>query len=279
MIIVTDSNVLEKSINRYFEFVLSGMKFDNLVLVDLNSDFSSAREYASNKDNKVILFGIENIRVYEKDPKFRLLMALSNVEFINALEMCRIPEIYNKISSGEKKEDATSATLASFQILEREISAVCHGIDFDADIFSEDIQKRIARARVAGLTGTDKEIFEYLKNWRPDEHGAFEGKRLEGIFVDALDTLFDREWNVIPGIFAFVEKMRVGRHSVTVISDSDAEIVKRALKKADIEWKLLSKFDLRGATLEIVVDNLSREEFFERHRISAETFVSVSDIL
>ena len=239
-----------------------------------------AKEYTEDKNNVVILLSFESEESLRlKDPDFGGLMSLSNVGFASIIGLDGIFREYKRISSGEKKEDTTGVAIYKLELLERTISILRHDVSY-ALADPAKLQAWLERARAADIIGSDDEIVQYVKNWTPQTYGAFEGKELEGIFVDALDTLFYPDWTLNAGIKAVVEKMseEIGK-PITVISDSDKWDVESALKKGKITWKYISKFTLRGATLETVVDNLSKEEFEKTYSISAKHFISVSELL
>lgn len=104
--------------------------------------------------------------------------------------------------------------------------------------------------------------------------GEFEGVSLEGLFVDALGILFDENWELFPGVKQTIEEIAAVKETkIFVISDSDTNLVKDKLASGGITWPVMSKYNIRGATLECVIDNLSQEEFEDTYKIKAPIFI------
>ncbi len=168
------------------------------------------KEYSSNKEN-IIILGFENEKyLLADDPDFSLLMSLSNVGFVDILKLNNIIAEYNRLTKGEKKEDKIGIEIYSYQLLEREIGILRHNLNY-ALSNPKEMESWLKKAKTVGLDGTQEQIISQVKNWTPQTSGAFDGKYLEGIFVDALDTLFDKDWHLFTEVRKAIEKMAKGK--------------------------------------------------------------------
>jgi|GEM_PF-5488110 len=58
-----------------------------------------------------------------------------------------------------------------------------------------------------------------------------------------------------------------GLRPITAWTDGDLQIITPKLRRLGIGWKIISKFEMAGAEVEKVIDNLSLEEFIKLYRI------------
>jgi len=293
--IISNSPSLVHALERYLRFVHPDEEVEDLIIVDINSvlddvrdhlggfEVASVKERVQNSKNIVMLFGVEDESFLMKNNHhFAGLMTYSNVDFINIFIGDNVLLKYQELASGQKKQDTTGLACYEFQEWERAISGLRHGLDSvltrakkDPSILAEWLQ----RARKAGLTGSDEEIIKYVQEWSPETYGEFKGKFLEGIFVDAFETLFDKDWKIVHSVRAAVEKMSDENQKVVfVISDSDKDFVEQKLNDNNVNWRLISKYDIRGAILEVVIDNMSQEDFESTYGIQAQKFINVVDL-
>jgi len=288
--IITDGEGVEDALRRRLNFapILIGER--DLILVDVNCVLEHsqsrtdrvglrlAQEYAGNPQNVVILLGLEPEWYLRKTSEdFVGLMARANVDFSDIILLNKVLPKYQEIVSGNKQTDSTALAIYDFQKKQKAIAVLRHSISRVDN--SDSRQAWLDEVRAAGITGTDEEIIKYVRTWEPDTAGEFQGKYLEGIFVDAYQTLFDEEWKLDVNVKEAVEKMATEqRKKVFVISDSPASQLQKMLDSSRISWTLLSKFDLRGANLEIVIDNLSQGEFKGMYQIFPQKFINVLNL-
>lgn len=125
-------------------------------------------------------------------------------------------------------------------------------------------------------------VYQELKNpeLKRSNGGTFKGKLLKGIFVDAYQTLFDENWKIDQTMKGYVEQLsRRHEKSVFVISDTEEHFVLDKLREEGMGWNVLSKYNLRGTILEIVIDKFPYHRFKEEYDIEARTFFVTSNIL
>jgi hypothetical protein len=289
IVIITDGEGVEDTLRRRLTFNPMLIGDRDLILVDVNvivnrqqsrtdrAGLAVAQEYAANPDNVVILLGLEPedyLRREESD--FVGLMAMANVDFSDIIILDDILPKYQNIVAGNKKDDDTALAVYGFQRKQKAIAVLKHCI---LNVGYDDQRAQwLADARKLGISGTDDEVISYVRNWKPASAGEFQGKELKGIFVDAYQTLFDDNWQLVGSVKEKVVALsQNGSNKVFVISDSETTELAARLARNQIDWPLLSKYDLRGATLEQVIDNLAQEEFEATYQIKVQTFVRVSD--
>ncbi len=288
--IISDNQEWKNSVQRYLEYVLPELKFEkDVLLVDINSKEVSSDKRTDrkgieiagknyDKNTIIILMSFETEEsLKESSLEFMGLMSHSNVGFIQLPDINLVVEEVKRIIAGEKKEDATAFSLYSFEKKLQVLVGLQHNMGWTSS--SQKKAGALKEAREVGLEGTDEEIIEQIRNWKRDDTGYFKDKVLEGIFVDALNTLFDSNWNLNVDVLRKINKLKekTGK-TIFIISDSTPMEVEKAKEKAGLLFKLLSKFALRGAILEIAIDDLSEQEFKERYNITSKVFINVLEL-
>lgn len=278
--IISRNQLFIKSLEQYIRTVFSGIEVSNLFLINAADSLDEAKKYASDKQNVVLLLGIAEENDLLKHQDFKGLLALSNVAFINLTSAKGILKKYHEIVSGEKKFDSVLLAISENEEFGRKVAVLRH--DFpNVRGNSDKYQDWLQRAKDLGFSGdTTEELIDQVLFWHSDEAGAFQGKFLEGIFVDAFETLFSSSWKLDPVIMLSALRFsRENKKKIFVISDSEKEVVQTALKEYNLlDWQLLSKYELRGATLEFIIDNLPQEAFEQMHDIKAQKFISVGEL-
>lgn len=284
----------EKALRRWIDLALDEneeFEMKNVILIYVNVVFSSdqtrtdniglkiAKDLVKDETNVIILAGYESKKTLQKrDDLLSALLAYPNVEYIDILNLKEIVPAYQRITSGKKVLDKTTIALYEFKEWEKKLAELRHVIH-RIESNPQKLEKWLEDAKKAGITGTDEEILNFVRNWKPGTVSKFEGKELEGVFVDAFETLFDENWNLIPSVQSAVEKLSMQKSKpIFVISDSEKTELKKRLDKNNINWPLLSKFDIRGANLELVIDNLTQEEFENRYDIKSREFINVQEL-
>ncbi|MFA5184209.1 MAG: hypothetical protein WC456_01650 [Patescibacteria group bacterium] len=289
--ILSDSKPFVNALNRFLDALFYDTEAENLIIIDVNSvlseghsrqersSLSLAKEYVNDSNNIVILLSVEKESSLMKNNRhFAGLMSLPNVGFVSILAIHGIFSKYRELKEGCKVQDNTGVAIYAFQELEHNIAILRHNYSHASE---DDLRlgKWLEKCRAVGLVGTDAEIIDYVQNWHPETSGEFAGKFLDGIFVDALDTLFNHDWQLNNRVREAIEKMslEIGK-KIMVISDSESSLVKRKLSENNLPWPHISKYVLRGASLEVVIDNLSQEEFLATYNIIAQKFIKVEDL-
>lgn len=279
--IITDDGLpLIKSIERYIKFVLPDFSKKNgpdIVLVDrgvVDKNIETINSLVA--EDKIIIifidpgsprFGYDVIDWFVKQPK---------VGKIDVLELNKLPTVYDKLVNQSAVSEISSRYL-KIQQQERRVRALLHGAD--QQLATPELrQKWIEQARDLGFIGDDEKVIHQVKSWKPETAGEFQDVYLEGVYVDAYQTLFDNEWKLVKKTFESVANLASGK-PVYVISDSDEQQLRDLLNKNNIEWLLVSKYVLRGAVLETVIDNLSADDFLKMYSINFKNYINIKDLI
>ena len=234
-----------------------------------------AKNLADDQDKFVILMSfLDEEKLFSSRPDMAGLLSLKNVAFLSLpLQLNEIIETYRILEKGEKKENKLAALAFKSKMLDRTVSILCHDLYHAERGGDEDMKQWLERAKQAGFTGTPEEIRENVRIWKRTTAGRFEGEQIEGIFVDFQGTL------VVNGqlnekVLSLIEKLKGVKNekSVCVISDSDLSDVSKELIRLGISYPVMSKFELKGAALEIVIDDLSQVEFHKEYGIIPMSF-------
>lgn len=277
--IISRNELFVKSLERYIRNVFSGVEVANLFLINAADSLDAAKQHAANQQNVVLLLGVAEEEDLLNHQDFKGILALANVSFVNLSNIKDILRKYQEIVNGEKKFDSVLLAISENEEFGRKVAVLRHdfpNVRGNSDKYQDWLQK----AKDLGFSGdTTEELIDQVLFWHPDEAGAFQGKFLEGIFVDAFETLFSSSWKLDPVIMLSALRFsRENKKKVFVISDSEKEVVQEILKKYNLDWPLLSKYELRGSTLEFVIDNSSQDVFEQIYDIKAQSFMSVSEL-
>ena len=275
----------------HFELELEMIDSKELIIIDLNIilhhlqkkldriGLAIAKEYVEDENNIVILLSVEKEDHLLHDERFGALMARGNVGFSDFMDGREVPAIYKALASGQKRTDRTALAVYEFQ-------AKCQAVDLLKQSLlavqghPEELKKWLERAKEAGFNGESQEVICQVKSWYPDDQKPFAGQMLDGIFVDAFNTLFDSNWALNLQVKKTVQDLAVReKQKIFILSDSDPQTINRELEKNEINWQLISKYDLRGATLGTVVDVLPAEVFKAVYDISAKRFVRAEELV
>lgn len=276
---------------RYFKYVTPELDTVNLVLIDINfrdlstdsyvdkKGFSIAKRYADDTKNTVVLFGFETERTLRNDGRFMGLMAYPNVDFLRlSPEMAiLISKIYD-LRAGKKI--GNPAVQASFGIAVQKhiIPTLRHDL-YHAKENPEKLKLWMARAREIGLIGSEEQIFKTIELWEKREQeiaGPLEGREFPGVFIDLKGTLVQGNGRPREEVIAMAREYAKTR-PVTIISDSDPKEVLSTLEELKLNFPFLSKTDLKGTTLEIIVDDMTEEKFISINKIQPRQYICVGD--
>ncbi len=243
----------------------------------LRTDFNglnTAKEYADDPKKIVILMsfmskqGLLSIR-----PELAGLLCYKNLAFLQLPpQLVQIVTTYQMLKKGEKKESTLGKFAFEIEMFEREVSILRHDLHY-AEADPERMVLWLDRAQKAGFTGTEKEIIEKVRNWERKTAGRFEGKYLEGVFIDFQGTLVV-DGKINQKIQKKIEELGSDKQ-FCIISDSDPKNVQTKLKGFGFTCPILSKFDLKGAELEVVIDDFPEEKFRKEYGIIPKKYIQV----
>ena len=227
-----------------------------------------AKNFAENPDNVVILMSFMSKKgLFSHRPEMSGLLSFKNVAFLQLPpNLFDVIKTYRMLEKGEKKENTLEKLVFESEILDRTVSILRHDLKY-AEQDPVKKEKWVDKATKAGFSGTFEKMSAAVQSWQRTSPGRFEGKHLEGVFVDFQGTLVvDGKLN--KEVLDLVDRIK-GDKPVCVITDGNLDDVSKELKRLGLEYPLMSKFELKGATLKIVIDRdfESQAEFQKEYGI------------
>lgn len=290
--IVSDSSTLINRIKQAIDYLFGNIEAENLVIVDLNLIIDSddkrtqhlglgvAKKAAKDPKKIIILVSFESPAwLMHNEPEFAGLMSLPNVGFADAADLRKIWEVYRTLSFEPQIDNLVGRQIYEFEKRQRLLTRLRHDLG-SAQFHHHKLQLVLNEARERlGFTGNDIEVTDKILSSLDVSTGPFAAQFLSGIFVDAFETLFNSQWRLNQSVKAAIIRLAVDQgRAVIVISDSDDQFIKNKLISHEVDWQFISKYALRGAELEIVVDNLTKLEFEAIYGISTRQFINVLDL-
>lgn len=215
----------------------------------------------------------------ELGKKFHSVMARKRVGFLQLpFTSETLAKKYEELLLDEKEEDILAIEINRINIFEKEMGSIKHGADRyigeTSDHAKQVVSKAVSEARIIGLTGTDEEIAEQIKNFKyQSKSSIFAGKFFSGVYCDVEGTLIiDGEINI--SMLAKLKKL-AGKKSITLWTGGKVDDLKKILLKNGIVWKLISKSDLTGAEVETAYDDEDFSVFFEKYGVKVKDFNKV----
>lgn len=283
-IISNDESFID-SMERHFRNDSPYFNPDNLYIIDYNAIVTDdllamqSRTIAKNRNNVAIIVSMEDRAVLSNYLEFAGYMSFANVEHVSIYSLVEIPEKYNYILAGKKQEDTLVAIQYTLRIKQEVVTQLKHE-KLNAESDESMMELWLELAKSYGFKGDFEEISKQLESWTPAKDGAYKGKTLSGIFIDAYETLFDENWAINENVLHRVEGMAAEfEKRVFVLSDRDEDTLKQKLQSNKIVWGILSKYEIRGSILEICIDNLTEKELAKEYKIICQTFIPVQALV
>ena len=234
--------------------------------------------------NPIILFSFipeESFANSDKDKadKFNAFMAKKGCGFLQfPFGSDLLLSKYNELLNTEKEEDTLAIEINRINSFETEMAKIQHcsyrsvGVNSDRD--KEIVAKAILDVRALGLSGSDEEIINQIINFkRQPKNSIFAGKFFPGVFCDLEGTLLNE--NVVDNIMLELLRNLSKEKPITLWTGGKVEELKKILIRNHIPWKLISKYDLAGAEVEIAYDDEDFSVFFEKYAIKVQNFNKV----
>ena len=136
-----------------------------------------------------------------------------------------------------------------------------------------EIVKRLAEEKL-GWTGTGEEIMQRLAEFNPETEIArhFSGSVIPGVFCDVEGTLLDFLGESInEEVVRMLEKYEAEGKAISLWSGGDPKEILPKLK--GFKWPFLSKYDFKGCTVEIAIDDLPTWKLKKDYKIRAEKYI------
>jgi hypothetical protein len=232
--------------------------------------------------NPIILFSFlpeEFFVSSDKADKFNAFMAKKGCGFLQLpFGPEQILSKYNELLNTEKEEDLLAIEINRINTFETEMAKIQHssyrsvGVSSDRD--KEIVVKAVSEARKLGLSGSDEEIINQIINFkRQPKNSIFAGKFFPGVFCDLEGTLLKD--GIVDNIMLELLRNFSKEKPITLWTGGDVQELKKILIRNNITWKLVSKYDLAGAEVEMAYDNEDFSVFFEKYAIKVRNFNKV----
>jgi len=185
---------------------------------------------------------------------------------------------YQEIISSEKEEDPLAIELSRISMYQKTMGQIRHKAEYcfgreDSESKSR-VASAIADARDFGLEGKDEEIIEQIKSFKYEPVNSFlAGKFFPGVFVDLEGTLL-KNGVVDENVLHRVEDI-AGKKPVTLWTGGKISDFTSILISSGISWKLVSKQDFSGASVEIAIDDETELSIKEKYGITIEKFIQI----
>ena len=210
--------------------------------------------------------------------KFHALMAKKRVCFV------RLPYVftpkqwldkYQELLKDNKEEDTLAIEINRINSFEQEMGHIQHRVQScfrDDSIYAkEQIANAVVEARGIGATGSDEEIALQIRDFkRQPKNSILAGKFFPGVFCDIENTLIV-DGKVNTSMLTTLQTFSLSK-PITLWTGGKVEDLQKILTQNEIIWKLISKTDLTGATVEIAYDDEEYSVFFEKYGIKVNEF-------
>jgi hypothetical protein len=150
-----------------------------------------------------------------------------------------------------------------------ELGYIRHDLKY-APAGSDKEQQLLARARQAGLSGTDQELRAFLESATAlSAELVCRGQRFAGIFCDVEGTLLKVDGTVNSRVYGLLQEAATIGRAVTVWTGSDPAYIAGKLQQAGLTYQVVRKGDFAGATVEEAIDD-NLDALREEYKITAE---------
>ena len=229
----------------------------------------------------VVLWDIESLEYLTRNPEFYALFGYKKVGFIKEpIELAELPKLIAKLDKMPNIKDELAFKVARLKFKENMIGRFRHDLSPG--------HKRVFRQAIIDLnriynTNFDPEkdqakAYKFISNYQLDFGKEFEGEKLKGVFCDAEGTLFDSKTGKMN--LKILEKLDEydKKEFVRIWTGGKIEETKKVLAKENRSWMVLSKYDFHGSEPEVVIDDLSEDEFKKQYGIKPQTFINTRKI-
>lgn len=276
-VIGTEGNVLTRVIDQVFGMFVPEDKELVVVIADqLTSELAKEALETTVRPMIVAAFSMDQV---PESWAVRRLLVQKDVVFAK-LPCAMLETIAACCDIWSGKPVKKSAELVEFnaRTIEQSVGVILH--DMYPGKSAEAIRRAVGRAEEEfGITGTEDEVRRQLEDLREEvRSGRFveaalveDGAVIAGVFCDVEGTLIQID-RLIPGrLEMLAEYAKTG--PVTLWTGGDMKEVGDTLAILGVSLPLVSKYDYRGKTVEIAIDDLAEAEIEKAYGIKAEQFV------
>ena len=187
---------------------------------------------------------------------------------------------YQELMQNEKAEDLLSIEINQMTSFDSHMGTIQHSVSScfheDSDRARSAIAEAVVKARVVGVTGTDEEVAIQIRDFKyRTGNNLFAGKFFPGVFCDVQNTLI-KDGKVNEKMLGILQNFSKTK-PVTLWTGAILEIdkIKADLVSRDILWRLIPKYMLYGAEVEIAYDDEALSVLTEKYGFKVRDFVKV----
>lgn len=268
-IIITDQEATRKSMGKVFAELL-----DDLIIIDVcfiphgsgkrrvdRMGLEEALKYEPAK-NPIILYGFEDEKNLRKASDiFRKLMAMGRVGYIRCpVKLDEFKELALKVITEQVVQDDLAKEIAEAERRDRIIRTLRHDISNIAGNKQRppDYIELCQRAKKElNFCGSNDDVLNYILNFELKNHfkSIFAGKVLEGVFCDIDGTLLVKENFINQQVLSQLQEFEREGKSITIWTGGTVEDRRDILIDYGIFYKVVSKYDFEGCSVEIAIDD------------------------
>ncbi len=187
-------------------------------------------------------------------------------------------EKYHELLHDDKEEDLLAIEINRVNTYQSTMARIQHKVQGRLGRTDNDSKLTVASAvvdaRNFGLTGTDEEIIQLIKDYEYKPQSSFyAGKFFPGVFVDIEGTILnggELNKDILNQVKEFA-----GKKPITLWTGGEIKSLIPILISHGIFWKVVSKYDFAGAEVEVAFDNENQEMIQKKYGVSIREFVQI----
>lgn len=209
------------------------------------------------------------------DLRWHAAIAYPNVGFLGVKDINNLNAIIPGLTQKAKIRDIT-AVEAWKRLSSREaLFIINQELSFSGDHESRREELFNQARHLFGKELTDKELTDRISHVAAFQEGLLSDLRLPGVFIDLYNLFNISDHHVDGDMIQFIQEL-ANSYPITLWFEGELNVKNvRELRKRGCCFKVLPRELFRGATVEIVYDELSPDQFEKRTKIKAENYRKV----
>ncbi|MFA5927530.1 MAG: hypothetical protein WCT32_03885 [Patescibacteria group bacterium] len=276
--IITDSAPIREALERatmllpegtegtlvFSEMLVDGGKRTDMIGLD------EALKFAPDGKPVIVLSWSPEIQL-ANDKRYHALRSYSNVHFarlpLSLVDMKAI--LLGEVENETRPSDPLALRLMEVPNAETAVGALQHDLRY---ALAQGGDKMVAWERLARLVFGDLPQEELIRLTQMERAEAnkritpLAGEEFPDLCIDIEGTLLDENGELNPDVVALIEE-RSGEQPITIWTGSDVKALRTKIRQKGLKWKVVSKYQLRGAKVAGAVDDLPYEEFVSEYGV------------
>lgn len=224
----------------------------------------------------VVMLGWMTPKMYieRKSDKWYAAMGYQNVVFR------RLPPTADDVRSAleEVKTNARQGDLLAIALLtakqtEDTIGVLLHDLGYAQSDVNR-MAQWASRARKIFGDKTHGELISLVENTKRNFESQFVGQVFPDVCVDVEGTLIASDGSFRSEVLTLAEEKANGG-PITIWTGGDVSALTTQLRHNDVFYKVVSKHAMRGATVRVVIDDLTPDQFKDDYGIGCQEYIRV----